>query len=77
MYHPSEPYPQIDTVGEINTDGSGRPWEYKDGWAYRDSGTGPDEATFQRTSWRFLTNALDGAATNAAAVTPMPIGQYA
>ena len=67
----------VDTFGEISTDGTNSPWEYLDGWAYRNSGTGPDGATFQRASWTFLTNALDGAATNAAAVTPMPIGQYA
>ena len=67
-----------DTFGEIDTDGSNRPWEYSDGWAYRVSGTGPDGATFQRASWTFSgANALDNAATNAAAVTPMPIGQYA
>ena len=68
----------VDTFGEIGTDGTNRPWEYSDGWAYRLSGTGPDGATFQRASWTFSgTNALKNAATNAVAVTPMPIGQYA
>ena len=68
----------VDTFGEIGTDGTNRPWEYSDGWAYRLSGTGPDGPTFQRASWTFSgTNALKSAATNAVAVTPMPIGQYA
>ena len=25
----------IDVFGDINVDGTGQPWEYKDGWAYR------------------------------------------
>lgn len=68
----------VDTFGEIDTDGTNRPWVYSDGWAYRVSGTGPDGATFQRASWAFSgANALDNAATNAFSLTPMPIGQYA
>ena len=67
----------VDTFGEISADGTNRPWEYLDGWAYRSSGTGPDGATFRRASWTFGgINALDTAATNAAAASPMPIGQY-
>ncbi|MEM1176506.1 MAG: nuclease, partial [Pseudomonadota bacterium] len=29
----------IDVFGEIDVDGSGEPWEYADGWAYRNNGT--------------------------------------
>jgi len=29
----------IDVFGNINVDGSGQPWEYLDGWAYRDNGS--------------------------------------
>ena len=67
----------VDTFGEISTDGTNSPWEYSDGWAYRSSGTGPDGQNFQRASWTFSgVNALDNAATNEAAASPMPIGQY-
>jgi len=67
----------VDTFGEISADGTNSPWEYLDGWAYRSSGTGPDGAFFQSAYWTFSgANALDGAATNAAAASPMPIGQY-
>ncbi|MCP5099228.1 MAG: nuclease, partial [Chloroflexi bacterium] len=35
----------IDTFGDIDTDGSGEPWEYLDGWAYRVGGTDADGST--------------------------------
>jgi predicted extracellular nuclease len=58
----------VDTFGDINTDGSGQPWEYLDGWAYRNSDTGPDGAAFVIGNWVFSgPNALDGQASNEAA----------
>ena len=67
----------IDTFGDINVDGSGEPWEYMDGWAYRVDGTGPDGSTFILGSWTFSgPNALDGETTNATAAVPFPIGTY-
>jgi hypothetical protein len=67
----------IDNFGEFATDGTGRPWEYSDGWAYRNSNTGPDASTESLGSWTFSgINALDGEATNALATTPFPIGTY-
>ena len=30
----------VDVFGEIGVDGTGQPWEYMDGWAYRVNGTG-------------------------------------
>ncbi|MFQ6101122.1 MAG: ExeM/NucH family extracellular endonuclease [Anaerolineae bacterium] len=67
----------VDVFGDINTDGSGQPWEYMDGWAYRVDGTGPDGATFVLANWSFSgPNALDGETSNAAATTPFPIGTY-
>ena len=33
----------IDTFGDVNTDGTGQPWDYLDGWAYRNSATGPED----------------------------------
>ena len=67
----------IDTYGEIEVDGSGQDWEYTDSWAYRIDGTGPDGVTFVRSNWIVqAVDALDGAATNADAATPIPIGTY-
>lgn len=68
----------IDVFGDINVDGSGEPWEYLDGWAYRVDGTGPDGSTFALGNWTFSgPNALDGESTNGAAATPFPLGTYA
>lgn len=67
-----------DVFGDINTDGTGQPWEYLDGWAYRVSGTGPDGAAFTLANWTFSgPNALDGETSNSTAATPVPIGTYA
>lgn len=67
----------IDVFGDINTDGSGQPWEYTDGWAYRVDGTGPDGSTFTLSNWTFSgINALDGESTNAGAANPIPVGTY-
>ncbi len=67
----------IDVFGDINTDGTGQPWEYLDGWAYRVSNTGPDGSTFVLSNWTFSgPNALDGETSNATAATPWPLGTY-
>ncbi len=67
----------IDVFGDINTDGSGQPWDYLDGWAYRANSTGPDGTTFVLGSWTYSgINALDGEASNSTAATPFPIGTY-
>jgi hypothetical protein len=67
----------IDVFGDINTDGSGEPWEYADGWAYRADNTGPDGSTFALDNWYFSgPNALDDELTNSSAATPFPIGTY-
>lgn len=66
----------VDVLGDVALDGSGEPWEYLDGWAYRVPGTGPD-ATFQLANWTFSgINALDGFSTNAAATNPVPLKSY-
>ncbi len=68
----------IDVFGEINVAGSGQPWEYTDGWAYRNAMTGPDGSTFVLGNWSFSgVAALGGETSNASAATPMPIGTYA
>ncbi|MEX2483630.1 MAG: DNRLRE domain-containing protein [Brumimicrobium sp.] len=67
----------IDVFGDINVNGSGEPWEYIDGWAYRDVSTGPDGSTFTIGNWSFSgANALDGETTNVSATTPVPVGTY-
>jgi|GEM_PF-4029262 len=67
----------VDVFGDINVDGTGQPWEYEDGWAYRKANTGPDGSTFQLSNWLFSgVDALDGATTNATATTPVPVGNF-
>jgi uncharacterized protein len=67
----------VDVFGDINTDGTGEPWEYLDGWAYRVDGTGQDGTTFVPGNWSFSgPNALDGESNNGTAATPFPIGTY-
>ena len=67
----------VDVFGDINTDGTGQPWEYLDGWAYRVDETGPDGSTFNISNWTFSgTNALDDATSNATANPAFPIGTY-
>ena len=68
----------IDVFGDINVDGTGQPWEYLDGWAYRVDETGVDGSTFVLSNWFFSgPNALDGETSNATAASPFPIGTYA
>lgn len=67
----------VDVFGEIGVDGTGQPWEYMDGWAYRVNGTGPDGTTFVLNNWFFSgPNALDGETTNNTSKTPFPIGTF-
>jgi hypothetical protein len=67
----------VDVFGDINVDGTGEPWEYLDGWAYRNDATGPDDSTFTLGNWFFSgPNALDNETSNATAATPFPLGTY-
>ncbi len=67
----------IDVFGDIDVDGTGQPWEYLDGWAYRVNSTGPDNSTFVIANWTFSgTNALDGESTNDTAAIPFPLGTF-
>jgi hypothetical protein len=64
----------IDTFGDINAVPGG--WGYADGWAYRNSLTGPDGSTFVMSNWTFSgADVNDGKTTN---VDPdaFPIGTY-
>ncbi|MFO7725568.1 MAG: hypothetical protein R6V45_08480 [Oceanipulchritudo sp.] len=65
----------IDTFGDIDTDGSGEPWEYLDSWAYRVDETSVDPA-FAIDDWTFGgPNALDGLDAGAVAEA-FPFGTW-
>lgn len=67
----------IDTFGDVDTDGTGEAWDYLDGWAYRNSATGPEGTTFTPTNWTYSgANALDGELSNPTAQSPFPTGTY-
>ncbi len=67
----------VDIFGDINTDGTGEPWEHLDGWAKRNTMTGPDGETFVLSHWNFSgINVWDGAATNATSDAPFVLGGY-
>ncbi len=48
----------VDTFGADGVDGTGTPWEYKDGYAKRLNGTGPDPV-FVEASWEYHKADLD------------------
>ncbi|NPD44179.1 lamin tail domain-containing protein [Lentimicrobium sp. S6] len=69
----------IDVFGDINQSGSGQPWEYLDGWAYRTNGSGPDGSNFELGNFSYSgPNVWDGegSLTNATSATPFPVGTY-
>lgn len=67
----------VDTFGDINVDGTGQPWEYLDGWAYRNNNIGKSGSTFDVTQWTFSgINANDGQKSNGSSPTPFPIGTF-
>jgi len=61
----------IDVFGDVNTDGTGQPWEYLDGWAYRKASSSRPSTTFNSSDWTYSIGGLDGA-TNSASTTPYP-----
>lgn len=67
----------IDIFGDIDLDGTGEPWDYLDGWAYRNDDTGPDGTTFVLENWLFSgVDANDDESSNDTAANPWPIGTY-
>ena len=67
----------VDVFGDINLSGTGQPWDYTDGWAYRVDGTGQDGTAFALDNWSFSgPNALDNETSNATAAVPFPIGTF-
>ena len=71
-----------DLLGRVGEDGSGKDWDYLDGWASRKDGKGPN-TTFDASEWSFSgANALDGCdksddtGTNAECASVFPVGTY-
>lgn len=68
----------IDQYGAEGIDGTGEAWEYQDGYAKRNDGTGPD-AGFFPGNWTFFGGDLDGEGTcqgGTAFETIIGIGSY-
>ena len=53
----------IDQYGVESVDGTGEPWEYKDGYAKRNPGTSANGGTFDVANWTFYNGALNGQGT--------------
>ncbi|MEO1627769.1 MAG: hypothetical protein AAFV25_21655, partial [Bacteroidota bacterium] len=67
----------IDLYGDIDTDGTGQPWEYKDGWAYRRPGQENNDGLFDPSKWTYSgIDNLEGSALNATCDEPFPIGGF-
>ncbi|WP_442264983.1 T9SS type A sorting domain-containing protein [Tenacibaculum sp. ZS6-P6] len=71
-----------DLLGRIGEDGTGKDWDYVDGWAYRKDGQGPS-ATFDPNQWTFSgPNAVDGcdksddSGINTDCSSVFPVGTY-
>ena len=60
----------VETFGDINVDGTGEPWEYKDSWAYKDvSGS----VTFNGLNWIMGgVDCTDGSTTSLTSNCPYP-----
>jgi hypothetical protein len=67
----------VDVFGQLSYDSFDGTWSYLNGWAYRVSGTGPDNTTFVPGHWMLSgAQALAGVTTNASAPNPIPVGTY-
>ena len=76
----------IDVFGDIDTDGTGTPWDTVDGWAHRNDGVLANGGNFDASNWTFSgPNAWDGDdnfdggsdnGTNFTATPPYPAGTF-
>jgi hypothetical protein len=67
----------IDVFGDINMDGTGLPWDYLDGWAYRKTGTANNNGVWNLNDWNFSgIDVNDGMTTNNGSPTPFPLGTF-
>ena len=67
----------VDAYGEIGTDGEGEPWEYSDGFAYRQSSSTIDGTVFDATEWDISKKVLGGCTSNSVCEASLPLGSYA
>jgi hypothetical protein len=66
----------VDNFGDNAVDGTGEIWDYKDGWAYRNSGPNPGCA-FRSRDWTFSgTNAVDGCIDNDSCRNSFPLQSF-
>ncbi len=66
----------IDVFGDVEINGSGEPWDYGDGWAYRVNRTAAD-GSFDTEDWRFSgPDVLDDELLNTSAAMPFPARTY-
>ena len=54
----------VDIYGDINQDGSGTPWDYRDAFAYRSDTTTAPSATFDIAEWTVVAPDCSDASTN-------------
>jgi subtilisin-like proprotein convertase family protein len=67
----------VDVFGDINVDGTGQPWEYADGWAYRNTGQFSNGGTFNAANWTFSgVNAIALCTDNATCASVIPVGTF-
>ena len=67
----------IDVFGDINTDGTGEPWDHLDSWAYRVDGIGPNDGIWFDGDFTYGgPNALDGCTSNASCENMIPLGSW-
>ena len=67
----------IDVYGVLEVDGTNESWEYKDSYAYRNSGTDPSGNPFIESNWLIPgAGSIDGCSTNATCASVIPLGSY-
>ena len=65
----------VDIFGDVHTDGSGEPWEYKDAWARRRDNVRAASARFELGEWEVAeTNCSDDAESNESSECPYSCG---
>lgn len=65
----------VDVFGDPDVDGTGTPWDYAYGWAYR-SCAEPVTSEFVVGDWSVAPGAMNGITTNEMAANPFPIGSF-
>jgi len=67
----------IDVFGDIDRDGTGEAWEYRDGWVYRREHVTSPSDTFSMDEWELSgVGALDDESNNSLASNPFPLKSF-